>query len=248
MILHVNRKMGDCVKQENEEENKKLLFHAIAWGQMQVVEELLAKNPTLIRAIDNDHFSVMHYAAGADPQDSLAVPALLVGNGADINAITRWGRTPLHIAAERGNVRLVEFLIEHGAMIDPMSHTRNTPLHEAIEGNHKKVVELLLVHGADPAPSNSYGRTPSQVVERRGHDEIAELLGSHTKVGEESATANPPRQSFKSLEQLTNDVMELVGRYRSDNTRLKEALGQYFKLHLLSARINPTGRFSADRR
>jgi ankyrin repeat protein len=41
---------------------------------------------------------------------------LLIENGADVNIPDKFGLTPLHIAAMRGNVALVRLLVQSGAL------------------------------------------------------------------------------------------------------------------------------------
>jgi ankyrin repeat protein len=63
--------------------------------------------------------------------------------------LTRYeGRTPLHIAAERGHVEMVRFLVGCEARIDAADDKGWTPLMLAMEGNHEAVVEHLVESGA----------------------------------------------------------------------------------------------------
>ncbi|HSW93606.1 MAG TPA: ankyrin repeat domain-containing protein [Gammaproteobacteria bacterium] len=56
----------------------------------------------------------------------------------------RLGHHPVHIAAAKGDLDLVELLVENGADINAVTPEYKTPLHYAIENRHKNVVEKIL--------------------------------------------------------------------------------------------------------
>ncbi|XP_040916040.1 60 kDa lysophospholipase isoform X3 [Toxotes jaculatrix] len=58
------------------------------------------------------------------------------------------GRTPLHIAACEGDVKLVEYLLGHGATVYAKDRYGDTPLCNAVRFRHKEVVKLLRTTGA----------------------------------------------------------------------------------------------------
>jgi ankyrin repeat protein len=85
--------------------------------------------------------------------DSLEKTQLLIEHGADVNAVSEFGRTPLLIAAGRsGSSPVVKLLLDHGANPSAHSVTLNgvmTPLAEATFVGDDAVVKMLLDRGAD---------------------------------------------------------------------------------------------------
>jgi len=93
--------------------------------------------------------------------DLAEVKRLVIDCGANPNGqSTVEGGTPLHTAADRGYLRIVEFLLEHGANPNMKNNYGSTPLHYAAMYGYPEVVELLLEHGANPNIQNRYGYTP----------------------------------------------------------------------------------------
>ena len=72
--------------------------------------------------------------------------------GVDVNAIGKYGRTPLHYAATRGLKKIIELLIARGAdvntKIEVGDYKGQTPLDGAIQWNRTETADLLRKHGA----------------------------------------------------------------------------------------------------
>lgn len=60
-----------------------------------------------------------------------------------------WDRTPLHIAAQRGNVDLARILVNFGADINAKDSEPASVLDLAVEGKHRHFVAFLLDQGVD---------------------------------------------------------------------------------------------------
>ncbi len=100
----------------------------------------------------------------------------------DPNAL---GRTPLAVAAEFGNVDVVEAMVGFAAETEPYApidliRSRdlggNTPLHLAAESGHVEMVRRLIAGGADRAATNNNGQTPADLARANGVDAAADLL------------------------------------------------------------------------
>ena len=115
---------------------------------------------------------------------------ILIDNGLDINftpkAVTRKSRSPLHIAARLGHLKVAQILISHGANVNIQDGYGDTPLYGAVSKGKKEIVELLVAKGAELEVKNSFGRTVLDNAITHKHPKIADLLRKHGgKTGEE---------------------------------------------------------------
>ena len=99
-----------------------------------------------------------------------------IAAGADVNAKTEDGWTPLHGAAVSGKNEIVELLIAEGADINAKNRGGVTPLYDAAFKGHKEIAELLIAAGADVNAKGKIGTTPLQAAAMFSHKEIVELL------------------------------------------------------------------------
>lgn len=82
-------------------------------------------------------------------------------HGADQNAHSAIGQTPLHQAVLRDNLSLAELLLQNGATVDEQDAEGRTPVDWAVLRNNPAMVELLVAHGAQP-PANRNARATDQ--------------------------------------------------------------------------------------
>ena len=59
--------------------------------------------------------TALHYAAKLKHEDGIILVDYLMKNHADINARDKHGRTPLHYAAKRAPLNVIQYLVDHGA-------------------------------------------------------------------------------------------------------------------------------------
>jgi len=84
--------------------------------------------------------------------------------------------TPLHRAAQAGDLQQVTALLDQGAPVDARDQYAWTPLHRAAIAGQTAVVQLLLQRGADVAARGRYDMTPLHWASLRGHADVATAL------------------------------------------------------------------------
>ncbi len=97
---------------------------------------------------------------------SVAILRLLIGPGADTEAINEYGDPALHAAASAGIEKSVEILLKKGAAIDAMNRNGFTALRVATAEGKKEVVKNLLKNGANLEAMDPDGSTSLHWVTR----------------------------------------------------------------------------------
>lgn len=83
---------------------------------------------------------------------------------------------PIQIAAEKGQIKVVELLLDRGAHVDGVGDVNKvTALKLAAMNGHMDVVKVLVARGANVFSTN-YAGTPVKYAEIRGNDQIALFL------------------------------------------------------------------------
>ncbi|KAJ1468742.1 ankyrin repeat-containing domain protein [Baffinella frigidus] len=115
----------------------------------------------------------LHHAA---KMDNLAPVEMLVECGADVNAMTDDGSTPLCAALWRNAGDTVQYLIRHGADALLTGPNGMTTLHIAASRNSFLFRNLLALPGMDSSARDESGRTPLHIAASYGHDTVVRTL------------------------------------------------------------------------
>ena len=87
------------------------------------------------------------------------------------------------LAADNGQLQIVQLLLERGAKVDVDNAVRSTPLIMAVKSEHVPVVKLLLEHGADPGVKNKMKETALSIAQKRNNKEILQLIQQSKQKG-----------------------------------------------------------------
>jgi ankyrin repeat protein len=176
------------------------IFEAIAKGDLDRVQKLLAEDAELAGARDAQGLSAVtqaRYHGHDDIVDALldAEPELDVFEAAAVGRIERVrelieidpalvsafspdGFTPLHLAAFFGHPQIARLLVEHGA--DTHAVARNPmqvmPLHSAAAARQLEISKLLVDQGADVNAAQERGFTPLHEAAQNGDVKLTRLL------------------------------------------------------------------------
>ncbi len=183
-------------------ENITQFFDAILHGDAAEVQALVAANPTLAEARNQDGATPALWAVYTRHAD--LAPVVLAGRAPDffeacalgqpdrvatllaqdsqlVTAYSADGFTGLGFAAFFGHVELARLLLQSGADANRPSRNRLSvaPLHSAVAAGSLPLVELLLSHGALPDPVEGSGATPLHSAAGHGSREmVARLLAA----------------------------------------------------------------------
>ena len=149
------------------------LVEAAENGDAARVEELLVRDPGL--AAEPDEGTRALFYGLRHPK----VVDILTRHGADVNARTQGGESPLHHAAQQGYVESAELLIANGADVKSQDDYGWVPLHWAAARGSVEMVRSLLEAGADPNASSQPGGTPLHCAAWKGYVSVAEILLSY---------------------------------------------------------------------
>ncbi len=152
------------------------LHDAASHGHLEAARALI-RHGAEVNALRDANMTALHFASlSSRAADNAAVAALLLDNGANLEARDVRGKTPLAEAAFRGQADVLEVLLARGA--DPNVHNAQgaTPLHLAAKEGSAPVTSLLLAAGAKREEPDDNGDTPLHVAARRGRVEVLRLL------------------------------------------------------------------------
>lgn len=178
-------------------------------GVVQVFENLPANQEHVITEFPDTPEGTLFKAVWTDDI------AVLRNTHTDVNVKDPLGRTPLHIAVERGYGDIAMFLVENGAEVNITDANGNTPLIFII---HKigdvQITRRLLEKGAAVNTQNRTGETALMYAAWRGHTDIVQLLlenhADATLKNKQGDTALMLAESKQHLEivQMLRSVME----------------------------------------
>lgn len=118
------------------------ILDAVIAGDLAKVEQILLVRPHLITVRTSRHeWTLLHMAASGG---NWKMAELLIAKGASVNAPNRDGKTPLHYAAGKGHIQVVESLLTHHADPEIRYHGKTA---EDLARDHGKHDVAEMLHG-----------------------------------------------------------------------------------------------------
>lgn len=113
-----------------------------------------------------------------------------VGNKAvDLRAVEWQEKNGIHLAAEQGHLRAVQFLLKHCPdLLNHQDEYQETPCHYACENGHIAAAKELIRAGADLSRIDKHGRSVLDCMENaEARRELEEWARTNRSVGDEDS-------------------------------------------------------------
>ena len=172
LMLDLNQKVKELIVMEN----------------LPLLQELIQKYNILFQPIDANNLTALHFAVQMNRKKVILLLCKLMtiskNNNLNNNEENRGinipdilGRTPLHQAAAKGDLQIIDCLIRFDADVNAKTISGETPLMKAIAFYQTDAGKLLLKFGADPEMKNNVtGKTClTQAIESR-NDELINII------------------------------------------------------------------------
>lgn len=195
--------LGANVNFVHAEDNFNALHLSALNGSVECTHWLLGKGCAIIATTEG--YSPLHYAVLGNSQricryliesgcrvDATTLHAAVQANSLDcvqylldlqipINKYNSSGQTPLHIAADVGNVRILnELLVDKRINIDARTRIEKyTALHLAAENGYSDCLQILLKNGANVDALSEKKQTPLYLACKMAYLDCVEILLKH---------------------------------------------------------------------
>lgn len=139
-------------------------------------------------------------------KNKLKTAKKLLQDGADPDAVDPDCLTPLKIACQNHNYKIIEILLVHEADIDDKTNG-HTALHAACAAGDYDLAEFLLDNGASPYELDINGNNCRMLAEISGNIELARLVLAMEDIEEDTATIS----SSDSMDSISFDGFTIAG-------------------------------------
>lgn len=154
-------------------------IHAAAAADRVDFLDYLLRSRVYVDTVDNDGKSPLHIAVEAGAYD--AMKYLIDTGGADVTLRTKDIKTPLYLAAAKGDMTAVEMLLAVSEARRTLNEYRTyekgySPLMAAVAENRYEAVATLIAHGADVNQQDSSNRHSLFIAVEKGYPALVDLL------------------------------------------------------------------------
>ena len=156
------------------------------------VRALLGQKNVDVNAPGRDGTPALHWLVRVG---DLETAGQVLRAGADPKLVTRYGVTPMSLAAASGNAAMLKLLLESGADANAADGAGETPLMAAVQVGSLDSVKALLAAGATvDARDRTFQQTALMVGVRANHPELVSfLIQQGAQVNIQTRTGDAPR-------------------------------------------------------
>jgi ankyrin repeat protein len=101
---------------------------------------------------------------------------ILLSDGVDVDTVDQQGNTPLMVAANVGNPRIMDIVLSHNPQINKKNNDGTTALMIAAKTGQLHAVKDLTAHDADLSLRDNNRNTALTLASKYGHTEIVHFL------------------------------------------------------------------------
>ncbi len=182
---------GAFLSREEGGEKMTPLHRAAHLGDRAMIKKLFEAGAALDQRQSASGMTALHYAASSGKFYAIDY---LLQQGADPNAVTAAGLTPLMLAIMSGssvmslNAALVSRLIDGGADVNYQrpDNPKDTALHFAAARGDNDSVVTLLRSGADPLLADAFNRTAARAARIASYSALANKLDDAARKAEQA--------------------------------------------------------------
>lgn len=157
----------------------------------RLLQSDLSEATDYAQAKAKDEATPLHIAAEHGPSEAIE---LLLGLGADVNALDDFGQTPLLISIYKKKWEIAELLIKGDADVDADEREGYAPLLGAVIGGSDRIVQLLLKAKVDVDAFDEDGYSPLHLAVSQHELNILQQLlkaGAHIDAVSEAGNQTP---------------------------------------------------------
>ncbi|GFY53402.1 hypothetical protein TNIN_380831 [Trichonephila inaurata madagascariensis] len=155
-------------------------FKIVKAGRTERLSELISEHPVIVNAQDSSGHNLLHQASW---KCNTAAAQLLLDVGVDPTHVSVEGRTPLHVAASKKCVGIVQIFLQsvHGKKLQDFVDAKipdqgTTALHIAAGKGDVEMMKCLLKHGAAFDIRNNNGETPRMSSKNESAHHLLDLI------------------------------------------------------------------------
>ena len=156
------------------------IFALILSGNLIEVAALIQSDPGAMRARKSDWYNVtpLHYSCFHNKYN---ITVTLLKHGADVNNRDNRGWTPLHLAAEKGHLSIIQTIYQRdSSTLHDVTYDGRTALFIASREGHINIVSWILQQdNVNVNTATNRGWTPLHIAALYSHSDVVDLLLRH---------------------------------------------------------------------